>query len=134
MQTNPIDIFTSTGGKYLHHPEMIDGLKNGNPRPVSLQVSPTNRCNIRCQFCSVDERTLSLEWDVEDLKQAIFKFVTLGIKTVEFSGGGDPTLFKHLPELVSFCKKFGLKLGMITNGILLKDLPRFWEFNLIGHR
>lgn len=124
MQTKPSEVFTSTGIKYFHHPEMIEGIQTGLAKPVSLQVSPTNKCNIRCMFCSVDERTLSLEWELEDLKTAILMFVGLGIKTVEFSGGGDPTLYKHLPEIVEYCKKFDLKLGMITNGILLKDLPR----------
>ncbi len=124
MPTKPVNIFTSTGEKYSRHPEMIQALRTGHGMPVSLQVSPTNRCNLRCVFCSVDERQLNMEWDFNDLKEAIFRFIMNGIRTVEFSGGGDPTLYHYLAEIVEFCKKFSLKLGMITNGILLKDVPR----------
>lgn len=124
MSIKPVDIYTSTSAKYYRHPELIKGLREGKPHPISLQVSPTNKCNIQCQFCSVDERKLNIEWNIEDLKKAIFEFICLGIKTVELSGGGDPTLFKGLPDIVEYCKIFNLKLGLITNGILLKDLPR----------
>lgn len=121
---NPLEVFTSTGKKYLRQLEMIDGIRTGIPRPVSLQVSPTNKCQLRCVFCSVDERDLSLEWKLEDLIAMINKFTALGIKTVEFSGGGDPTAYRYLPEIVRHCKQLGLKLGMITNGVALDRVPR----------
>ena len=124
MSTNPLEIFTSTGIKYLRQPDMVKGIRSGVPRPVSLQVSPTNQCQLRCVFCSVDERDLSLEWELEDLKKLVRKFYDLGIKTVEFSGGGDPTAYKSLPQIVEFCKSLGLKIGMITNGVALDRLPR----------
>ena len=121
---NAEQAYTSTGLKYARHFGMIDALREGRGAPQSLQVSPTNRCNLRCVFCSVDERDLKLEWDLADLIEAIQMFRGLGIKTVEFSGGGDPTMYPHLPEIVSFCQGAGLQLGMITNGLKLKDVPR----------
>jgi len=120
----PVHVFTSTGKKYARHPDMIQAIRDGKGRPVSLQVSPTNKCQIRCQFCSIDERDLSLEWELEALKEMITIFYKLGIKTVEFSGGGDPTAYKKLPEIIAFCKGLDLKLGLITNGIILDRLPR----------
>src|SRR5262249_36705183 len=44
--------------------------------------------------------------------------------TVEFSGGGDPTMYAPLPEIVAEARGLGYQLGMITNGLKLKDLPR----------
>lgn len=116
--------YTSTGDKYSRHYGMIQALREGHGQPHSLQVSPTNRCNLRCVFCSVDNRDLKLEWDLADLIEAIESFRGLGVKTVEFSGGGDPTVYPHLPEIVEFCRAAGLQLGMITNGLKLKDVPR----------
>lgn len=121
---NPLEIFTSTGKKYLRQLDMVAGIRAGYPLPVSLQVSPTNKCQLRCVFCSVDERDLSLEWKIEDLVAMISKFIGFGIKTVEFSGGGDPTAYKELPEIVRFCKESGLQIGMITNGVALDRVPR----------
>lgn len=122
MQTN-LDIYTSTGGKYSRHPDMINALRNGVGRPQSLQVALTNRCNLKCVFCSVAERELKQEWDYEELLKAIDAFIACGIKTIEFSGGGEPTLHLRFPEIVRFAKARGLRLGLITNGIKLKDLP-----------
>lgn len=118
------DIYTSTGLKYIRHTEMINGLRSGFARPQSLQISLTNKCNLNCSFCSVDGRDRHLEWDVETLKDAIFSFIKCGIGTVELTGAGEPTLYPYLDDIVTYCKKFDLKLGLITNGIRLKDVPR----------
>lgn len=118
-----IDIYTSTGRKYAHHANVFRMLRNGFGRPQSLQVSPTNRCNLRCVFCSVDNRSLKLEWDFDELKSAIKSFMQLGVGTVEFSGGGDPTLYPRIQELAEYCRGYGLRIGMITNGIKLHEFP-----------
>lgn len=114
-----LDIYTSTGGKYSRHPDMINALRNGVGRPQSLQVALTNKCNLKCVFCSVAERELKQEWDYEELLKAIDAFIACGIKTIEFSGGGEPTLYKKLPDLIEYCRDAGLKIGLITNGLLL---------------
>ena len=116
--------FTSTGAKYARHWPMIEALREGRGAPQSLQVSVTNACNLACIFCSTDERELKQKWDISELIEALTMFRQIGIKTVEFSGGGDPTLYRELPEVVAYCRGAGLKMGMITNGIKLKDLPR----------
>lgn len=119
MQTN-LDIYTSTGKKYARHPEMFNALRNGIGRPESLQVSLTNKCNLSCIFCSVAERELKQQWDYYDLCKSIQKFMIVGIKTVEFSGGGEPTLHPEFNAITHFAKGLGLRLGLITNGLRLK--------------
>ena len=117
---NNLDSYTSTGAKYIHHPQMIESLRNGIGRPQSLQVALTNRCNLKCVFCSVAERELKQEWNYTYLCEAIQCF---GSNTIEFSGGGEPTLYPHFNELIKFCTLKGFRLGLITNGLLLKNLP-----------
>jgi len=120
---NNLDLYTSTGAKYVHHPQMIESLRNGIGRPQSLQVAITNRCNMKCVFCSVAERELKQEWNYTELRKAIELFISVGIKTIEFSGGGEPTLYPQFNELVKECHERKLKLGLITNGLKLEDLP-----------
>ena len=122
MQTN-LDNYTSTGKKYARHPEMFNALRNGIGRPESLQVSLTNRCNLSCIFCSVAERELKQQWDYYDSCKAIQKFMRVGIRTVEFSGGGEPTLHPDFNAITHFAKGLGLRLGLITNGLRLKYIP-----------
>ena len=119
-----LDSYTSTGAKYGRHYDMINSLRNGIGRPQSLQVALTNRCNLKCVFCSVAERDLKDEWSFEDLIKAIEAFISIGIKTIEFSGGGEPTLYREFNELVIFCKQRGLLLGLITNGMRLKEISQ----------
>jgi len=123
MTMNDLDSYTSTGAKYIHHPQMIESLRNGIGRPQSLQVALTNKCNLKCVFCSVAERELKQEWDYVELISAIHNFMLCGIGTIEFSGGGEPTLYPEFNQLVKDCTIMGLRLGLITNGLMLKDLP-----------
>ena len=125
---NDLDSYTSTGAKYIHHPEMIESLRNGIGRPQSLQVALTNRCNLKCVFCSVAERELKQEWDYLELCKAIDSFMSVGIKTIEFSGGGEPTLYPDFRHIVSSCYSRGLKIGLITNGLKLKDYQEILPF------
>jgi len=119
---NDLDKFTSTGAKYIHHPQMIESLRNGIGRPQSLQVALSNKCNLKCVFCSVAERELKQEWDYEELISVIHKFLLCGIGTIEFSGGGEPTLYPYFEELTTYCTIIGLHIGLITNGINLKNI------------
>jgi len=119
-----VDTYTSTGAKYLLHEDRLQTIIDGNPRPISLQIAPTNRCNLRCVFCSVEDRDRNLEFDFEELKTAISIFKDLGIKTVEISGGGEPTMYPKLNELVLWCKKQDLEIAMITNGLKLQEIPK----------
>ena len=119
---NNLDIYTSTGAKYHRASQVFDSLRHGIGRPQSLQVALTNKCNLSCIFCSVAERELKQQWDYDELMQAIDSFISVGIKTIEFSGGGEPTLFPRFSELIRECNGRGLKLGLITNSIKLKEL------------
>ena len=40
----------------------------------------------------------------------------IGLGGVILSGGGQPNLWPHFSELVSYINKKGIKLGLITNG------------------
>lgn len=117
-------IYTSTGIKYHRAYQVFESLRQGIGRPQSLQVSLNNRCNLSCVFCSVAERELKQEWDYPDLCKVIQSFIKQGIKTIEFSGGGEPTLYPEFGAITHFAKGLGLKLGLITNGLKLKDISK----------
>lgn len=50
-------------------------------------------------------------------KTAIGYFKELGIKGVEFTGGGDPTLYKNINELLEYTSDIGLHIGVNTNAV-----------------
>ncbi len=111
--------FTSTTTKLLHNLDRLREIQEkGRIRPISLQLAPTDRCNLDCSFCSVKKRPMK-ELTREEAFQAVRDFTGLGIKTVEITGGGDPTMCGYINELIFHCRDLGLRIGFITNGILL---------------
>lgn len=118
-----IDEFTSTGKKFWHHKGALIGLRPGEkPQPVVAHIMPTDTCQHTCAFCSVQTR----EGDTLEMHQiATFldQLCPLGLKAVILSGGGNPILYKHFNELVEYIHKRRLQIGLITNGMPLKDYP-----------
>ncbi len=73
----------------------------------------TNRCNFHCPYCrglqGVDITLKNAE------KILLFWFID-NLKNIRFSGG-EPTLYKHLPKLISLCKSNGVEhIAISTNG------------------
>ncbi|KKL92266.1 hypothetical protein LCGC14_1886370, partial [marine sediment metagenome] len=74
--------FTSTGMKIINHPEVIELIKlEGKASPVSLQVAPTSRCNLKCVFCSNVNRDKHEDLDFDELISIIYQLEYLGLKT-----------------------------------------------------
>jgi wyosine [tRNA(Phe)-imidazoG37] synthetase (radical SAM superfamily) len=48
------------------------------------------------------------------------EFVEMGIKAVTFSGGGEPLLYKALPEVIEILAKGGISVATLSNGANLK--------------
>lgn len=113
-----VDKFTSTGAKFWNHPEALEGLRNGKPRPVVSHIMPTDTCQHSCAFCSVvtrDGNSLSLQ----QIKEYLDQLVPLGLKATIISGGGNPILYPQFNEMISLIHGYGLKIGLITNGMPL---------------
>ena len=105
-------------GDETHVEKMRDERKAS---PISLQVGPTSRCNLNCSFCSNANRTKHEDLHVQDLVALLDSLVDMGLKTVEWTGGGDPTMYEGINEIIKVAGTMGLEQGMITNGILLED-------------
>lgn len=118
------DEFTSTGSKFWNHPEALEGLRNGKPRPVVSHIMLTDVCNHKCAMCSVQSRDgQSLAPDV--VRGYVEQLKPLGLKAVILSGGGNPILYKNggwdFNDAVDYLHGQGLEIGLITNGMPLVD-------------
>lgn len=122
------DTFTSTGSKLAWHTEAMQDLKNGKNHPLVSHIMLTDRCQDKCSFCSVSTRggdTLPFN-DVLEYVDILRPF---GLRALIFSGGGNPILYKDkvsgkgFNDIVDAMHERGLQMGLITNGITLKDYP-----------
>ena len=77
-------------------------------------------CNMRCEFCYyLDDlkKNKTKDYSTSENKKRIDFAFNLGKRAIDISGG-EPTIRKDLPELISYCKdKEYHTVTIITNGI-----------------
>jgi len=95
------------------------------PRPFFFHyLSLTDDCNCRCPVCYADSGTtetniyLGLEEAGEIARNAVARGAGIVVLV-----GGEPTLHPRLEEIVTLLRRFGLKVWLATNGLLLARNP-----------
>lgn len=118
------DAYFSGSSKLIGNADrLVEFQQTNRLRPITLDVSPTNQCNLNCSFCSVKERDQEEYLLPTQSLSIVKKYMDLGIKSVVLTGGGEPTLWKYFDRFVRHCKDtFQLKLGLITNGLKLHEI------------
>ncbi|MAG02067.1 hypothetical protein CMI42_01915, partial [Candidatus Pacearchaeota archaeon] len=88
--------------KILRHPNQIRAwLEEGYSIPIGIDIDLTNRCQHNCPGClSAFNRQDQEEIPFEKAKELIEEFGSLGIKAINFGGGGEPTYHPRAAELI----------------------------------
>ncbi len=99
-----------------------------NNRMRYLRVSLLKACNFNCFYCrppSIDDYTAKDFTDPGKFKRSIRLLLRMGVGKVRFTGG-EPTLYRPLPELISYTKSLNndIKTALTTNGRTLKTQAR----------
>jgi SynChlorMet cassette radical SAM/SPASM protein ScmE len=90
--------------------------------PRSVDLSITNRCNLRCTYCShftgagdVGQDLPKEEWlqFFEELNRCAVMTVTIG--------GGEPFCRKDLPELIEGIVRNRMRFTILSNGTMITD-------------
>lgn len=87
--------------------------------PLHVQLIPTNRCNLKCSFCSCSNENRNIEMTKEQAVNIAFELKKLDTEGVTVTGGGEPLLWPYLPDLLIQLSALGIKTGLVTNGVLL---------------
>lgn len=115
--------------KAFRYEEQLKALREGTAAaPVHIRIKPTNACNHDCWFCAyrVDHLTLGETMRERDsLPEAkwfeiIDDVISMGVKAVTFSGGGEPLIYKHLARGINKLGEGGVKVATLTNGRYLQ--------------
>jgi len=112
--------FSSVKKLYPHYRKIME--KKG---PISITIYPTNACNLNCSFCVNSERDKKEKLTIDYIFEVLSLFPT--IKTVEISGGGEPTTWKDLPRLITMLHIQNYEIGLVTNGFNLNLLKDVWN-------
>lgn len=118
-----------TDSKILHFSSKIKNLLDGTlSAPIHIRLKPTNRCQHKCYYCCYRNKNLYLgeimdtpkEISRQKMKEIVKDLKQMKVKAVTFSGGGEPLCYPYIVETIDSLLAGGIKLGLLTNGSLLK--------------
>jgi MoaA/NifB/PqqE/SkfB family radical SAM enzyme len=87
-----------------------------------LQLESAVACNLRCLMCPWREITKNAE-NRGLMSQEIWESIRphlSEIKSIDFTGGGEPLLQPNLPRWIAEASAAGCETGFLSNGLLLK--------------
>ncbi len=128
-------IFNPRAKIFANIDRAMEHIETGYTAPVLVEVDPSNACNHACSFCLSSyihfdkykgTETFSRATMPRDILMSLCSdFVKMGVRAVNWTGGGEPTLNKHLKEAIEYCGQNNIKMGMFTNGVLLDRWDMF---------
>ena len=108
------------------------GMQDYALRPQRLEIHPHENCFLRCAFCinlkwreaQPHEKLNALSLKEDLLMRIVDDAVSLGIKNVSFSGGGEPLLNAATVNALARANSLGIATKLVTNGLLLDECVR----------
>ncbi len=119
-----------------HVDRIVDMRAGRDAIPTHLQIVLSDLCNQNCHFCAyrmeggfstanfadADGNRNPVRFiPTAKAKEILDDCAALGIGAVEFTGGGEPTVHPDCFEIIGYAQGLGLKTGLVTNGVRMKD-------------
>lgn len=114
--------------------------------PPSLQLEPTNHCNLSCISCPRDRITREKGFmDFTLFKKIVDDANQSGVKRIHLYLHGEPLLHPKVSEMIGYIKKGGLGITLTTNGMPLNpskienilysgvDSGDYFTFSVLGY-
>jgi len=114
--------------------DRLDVLRNGiTPAPVHVQLVLSDLCNQDCGFCAYRMSSgLSNELfpdgkrrnprrmiPADKAREIIDDCAAIGVKGLQFTGGGEPTMHPDHLEMFGRAQQHGIATALVTNGVNL---------------
>lgn len=106
--------------KLMYHiPRLHQWLQGKNIYPIYVEVSLYGGCNHRCIFCAFNFLKYKLDMlDKKCLERFIAEAAAKGVKSILYSGEGEPLLHKDAVDIIIATKKAGIDVALSTNGVM----------------
>lgn len=111
------------GHKLLHHLDRLIPWSEGEKIfPLYIAFGPTSFCQCQCVFCpfhSQKHPQLPFHFPFERFSSLIYELKEVGVKSLFFSGTGEPLLHPNIYEMVEKAHEGGLSVALNSNGLNL---------------
>jgi MoaA/NifB/PqqE/SkfB family radical SAM enzyme len=123
--------------KPLYHIDRVDALRQGvTPAPVHVQLILSDLCNQDCSFCAYrissglstelfktpETHNPNRRMDTQKAFEIITDCAEIGVRAIQFTGGGEPTVHKDWYKLILYAQKLGLETALVTNGVRMANI------------
>lgn len=121
--------------KAAFHQDRLKILReHGHPYPVHLQLIVSDLCNLDCPTCAYrlsgyssnelfpgpgGERNPQRFLEMPLIEQVLFDCAAMGVKAIEITGGGEPTVHPDIVRIMDLVLGYKLQMALVTNGLLL---------------
>jgi GTP 3',8-cyclase len=115
-----MDKFRIDSHKLTYHvPRVNAWLEGKHIYPLYVEISPAGACNHRCIFCAYDFAGYKPNFlDTAMLKKRLGEMASLGVKSILYSGEGEPFLHKDIAAIIRHTAKAGIDAAVASNGVL----------------
>ncbi|MDD5254689.1 MAG: radical SAM protein, partial [Candidatus Omnitrophica bacterium] len=105
--------------KLMYHvPRVCAWLQGRRTYPLYIEIGLYGGCNHRCIFCAFDYLAYAPQMqDERCLKKFITEAAGKGVKSILYSGEGEPLLHPAAAEIIAFTRKAGIDAALATNGV-----------------
>lgn len=103
--------------KILFHLDSLQKFLQGETvYPISVEVDLCDYCNLKCSWCRFAYCHKQNIMSLDLAKKILQELADVGVKSVVYSGGGEPLLNPRFSEIADFGFELGLDQGVYTNG------------------
>lgn len=130
--------------KLLYHADRLAAIKAGQtPPPVNVEIDLSNRCDLKCAGCHFAYTHTRGPWagkaykpdgaisggdlmDVELAHRILFELKEAGVKSVTWTGGGEPTLHPQFNGIIHWANGWGIEQGIYSHGAYITGDRAAW--------
>jgi len=124
--------------KVLAHYQNLLGIRDRKLLPpVSVDIDPSNRCNLNCIWCIQSHAHKDLVEEGAEMPATVLQSLgsfleKWGVKSCCIGGTGESLMHKDINLLIDSLHKHNIAISMITNGIFLDRIEHPEYFDFIG--
>lgn len=136
--------YINPSSKLFKHLPSLELLQTGRkPIPINVEIDLSNRCDLKCAGCHFAYTHTRGPWaghadkpedaiaggdlmDVDLAMRILDELAACGVKSVTWTGGGEPTLHPKFDAITRYADKVGLEQGIYTHGGFISGARAEW--------